>query len=70
MTVRHLSSGSVYQCTFEEWSTIVSQGNAYKFEVVEKDIPVEVKSIRQMRAEKPHEPKIEIKKKVKNNGSN
>lgn len=64
MKVKHLKSGEVYETTREEfWNGVESKGNGHKFEIVQDDLPIEVKSIRQKKAEL--EPEITVKAKTK-----
>jgi len=64
MKVKHLKSGEVYETSRQEFfDTVEVKGNAYKFEVLEDDSPIEVKSIRQKKAEQPIE--ITLKTKTK-----
>jgi len=44
--------GNKYTLTMDEWeTTIVKQGNAHKFAVIEDDAPIEVKQLRLKKAE-------------------
>lgn len=64
MKVKHLKSGEVYETSRQEFfDTVEVKGNAHKFEVIEDDSPIEVKSIRQKKAEQPIE--ITLKTKTK-----
>jgi len=64
MKVKHLKSGEIYETSREEfWNSVESKGNAYKFEIVQDDLPIEVKSIRQKKAEA--QPEITVKAKTK-----
>lgn len=57
--------GNKYTLTLEEWKlTIVKQGNAYKFAVIEDDAPVEVK---QLRIKKEEDKKVNKQNKVNGN---
>lgn len=65
MKVKHLKSGQVYETSRQEfWDSIESKGNGYKFEIVEDDLPIEVKSIRQKKAEL-NEDEVKVKIKTK-----
>lgn len=65
MKVRHISSGETYDTTREDfYNQVESKGNVHKFQVLEGDLPIEVKTIRQRKIELA-EPEIEIKQKVK-----
>lgn len=53
MKVRNRNTGSEYETTEEEFNRlVVNQGNAYKYEVVESDVPIEVRSLREMKLKK------------------
>ena len=52
MKVKHLKSGQVYETTLEEFhNNVVLKGNDWKFEILEKDTPASVVTIRQKRLE-------------------
>lgn len=52
MKIKHLKSGQVYETTRSEFFELVElKGNAHKFEIVEDELPIEIKSIRQKKAE-------------------
>lgn len=72
MKVKHLKSGQVFETTMEEFhNSIALKGNDWKFEILEKDTPASVVTIRQKRlemkpAEVQAEPEVKAKVKTKN----
>ena len=52
MKVKHINSGQVYETSRQEfYDSIESKGNAFKFEIIDDDSPIEIKAIRQKKAE-------------------
>lgn len=46
MLIQNIKSEKKFNATKEEWDRILSTGNAYKYKVLEKDEPIEVRSMR------------------------
>ncbi len=52
MKVEHIKSGQTYETTREDfYNQVESKGNGYKFKILEDDLPIEVKTIRQKKVE-------------------
>lgn len=46
MRIRRISSNREFEVTKEEYATIVGNGNSYKYQILEDDTPLEIKSLR------------------------
>lgn len=49
MKVKNLKSGRIFDCSSEQFKVIQEQGNGYKYEIIEKDEPLELKSFKSLR---------------------
>jgi len=46
MLIQNIKSSKKFEATKEEWDQILSTGNAFKYKVLQKDEPIEVRSMR------------------------
>jgi hypothetical protein len=46
MLIQNIKNEKKYNATKEEWDRILSTGNAYKYKVLEKDEPIEVRTMK------------------------
>ena len=60
MKIKNKRSGRIFDISKQEWSNIVEGMLAYKYDIIDNDSPLEIKSLRQKKEEK-----IELKSKKK-----
>lgn len=47
MKIRRISTNRTFEVSKDEWNTIITNGNSYKYQVMEDDTPLEIKSLRE-----------------------
>ena len=53
MKIRNIKTNREFEVSKQEWATVISNGNSYKYRVMEDDTPLEIKSLRSIKAELP-----------------
>lgn len=53
MKIINIKSRREFDITKDEWNVIIGNGNSYKYQVVEDDTPLEIKSLRELKTQLP-----------------
>lgn len=57
MRIRNIRTSREFEINNSEWNIIINNGNSYKYQILEDDTPIEIKSLRISKGESTNLPK-------------